>query len=172
MWKREGTEPVPGQTDAPQPAQRATQPRAPGERATIGRSIVIRGEVTGDEDLLVQGRVEGSIMLPQNSVIIGAEGEVKADVAARVVTVEGRVEGNVSAEEQVILRSSSVVQGDISAPRVVLEDGARFRGGVDMGEVAERSAQRSGGQQRSSGMQPEKPKPTSPESAPAIQATP
>jgi cytoskeletal protein CcmA (bactofilin family) len=110
------------------------------ERATIGRSITIRGEVTGDEDLLIQGRVDGSVDLKQHSVTVGREGEVKANITARVVTVEGKVEGNLSADEQVILRASATVQGDITAPRVVLEDGARFRGGVDMGEAAKKSA--------------------------------
>lgn len=108
--------------------------RAPTERATIGRSITIRGDVTGNEDLLIQGRVDGSIDLKQHSVTIGSEGEVKASIAGRVVIVEGSVEGNISSAEQVVLRSSARVQGDITAPRLVLEDGARFRGGVDMGE--------------------------------------
>ncbi len=105
------------------------------ERATIGRSITIRGDVTGDEDLLIQGRIDGSVDLKQHSVTIGREGDVKADVGARLIVVEGRVQGNLRAEEQVVLKSSAQVQGDIVAPRVVLEDGARFRGGVDMGET-------------------------------------
>jgi cytoskeletal protein CcmA (bactofilin family) len=107
-----------------------------GERATIGRSITIKGEVTGDEDLLIQGRVDGSIDLKQHAITVGREGEVKANITGRIVTVEGKVEGNLSADEQVILRASATVQGDISAPRVVLEDGARFRGGVDMADPA------------------------------------
>lgn len=143
MWKKDelptpAPEPEPvrrGETRAPE----TRTPVAPGERATIGRSITIKGEVTGDEDLLIQGRVEGSVDLKQHSVTVGPEGEVKASILGRVVTVEGSVEGDVSADEQVILRSSAFVQGDIVAPRVVLEDGARFRGGVDMGEVADRS---------------------------------
>jgi cytoskeletal protein CcmA (bactofilin family) len=107
-----------------------------GERATIGRSITIKGEVTGDEDLLIQGRVDGSIDLKQHAITVGREGEVKANITGRIVTVEGKVEGNLSADEQVILKASATVQGDISAPRVVLEDGARFRGGVDMADPA------------------------------------
>ena len=77
--------------------------------------------------------------LKQHSVTVGPEGEVKASIVGRVVTVEGKVEGNLSAEEQIVLRSSGWVQGDVAAPRLVLEDGARFRGGVDMGDLAERS---------------------------------
>ena len=140
MWKKDE-----GPVQTPAPRAEAAPPRyerpepasPPGERATIGRSITIRGEVTGDEDLLIQGRVDGSVDLKLHSVTVGPDGEVKASIVARVVTVEGKVEGNLSAEEQVILKSSSSVQGDITAPRVVVEDGARFRGGVDMGEVGD-----------------------------------
>lgn len=150
MWKKEDMpEPVtysrPDPTN-PEPVRTAIPTTGPvervttGERATIGRSITIRGDVTGDEDLLIQGRIDGSVDLKQHSVTIGREGEVKADVGGRVIVVEGRVEGNLRAEEQVVLRSSAQVQGDIVAPRVVLEDGARFRGGVDMGEQVQAQA--------------------------------
>lgn len=109
------------------------------EQATIGSSIKIRGEVAGDEDLVIQGHVDGSVDLDQNAVTVGPDGEVTADITGRIITVEGSVEGDLTAEEQIVLRSSARVKGDISAPRVVLEDGARFRGGVEMGEAAERS---------------------------------
>jgi cytoskeletal protein CcmA (bactofilin family) len=156
MWKKEGMpdEPVRTRPEAPQTFERPTPPRVSGERATIGRSITIQGEVTGDEDLLIQGRVEGSVNLKQHSVTVGAEGEVMANVTGRVVTVEGRVEGDLRAEEQVILRSSAVVQGDITAPRVVLEDGARFRGGVDMGETVDRTARSTSAPQPSASGRP------------------
>ncbi len=145
MWKKEDM-PEPANVSRPEPvapvapaAERVaiptTKPAVTLERATIGRSISIKGEVTGDEDLLIQGRVEGSVNLKQHSVTVGREGEVKADISGRVITIEGRVQGNLMADEQVVLRSSAQVQGDIVSPRVVLEDGARFRGGVDMGEV-------------------------------------
>jgi len=141
MWKKDET-PEPMPYTRPEPTTTPAQPAAPavapsrqqGQQATIGSSITIRGDVTGDEDLLIQGRVEGSINLKQHSVTVGQEGQVKADITGRVIAVEGRVEGNLRADEQVILRSSAFVQGDIVAPRVVLENGARFRGGVDMGE--------------------------------------
>jgi cytoskeletal protein CcmA (bactofilin family) len=110
-----------------------SSPPVAGERAAIGRSITIRGEVTGEEDLLIQGRVEGSVDLKEQAVTVGREGTVKANISGRMVTVEGEVEGDLTALEQVILRSSARVQGDITAPRVVLEDGATFRGGIDMG---------------------------------------
>ena len=142
MWKKDDT-PAPTPDVQPQAAPRVVERSAPaptsavGQRATIGRSIAIRGDVTGDEDLVIQGRIEGSVNLKQHSVTVGPEGEVKASVLGRIVTVEGRVEGDIVGDEQVILRSSARVQGDITAPRVVLEDGARFRGGIDMGEILE-----------------------------------
>lgn len=117
---------------------------SPAGQATIGSSIRIQGEVTGDEDLLIQGHVEGTVDLAQQSVTVGPDGEVTADITGRVITVEGQVEGDLSGEEQVILRSSARVEGDISAPRVVLEDGARFRGGVEMGEMSDRARKSDG----------------------------
>lgn len=108
-------------------------------QAVIGSSINIKGEVAGDEDLVIEGRVEGSVELDQNTVTVGPDGDVTADITARIVTVEGHVEGDLTADEQIVLRSSAQVEGDITAPRVVLEDGARFRGGVDMGEASKKS---------------------------------
>lgn len=148
MWKKEDATPEPMPVAPPRPAEPVLGPvrvvpsssPSTGERATIGRSITIRGEVTGDEDLLIQGRIEGAVDLKQHSVTVGHEGQVKADIIGRVITIEGRVEGNLRADEQVVLRSSAQVQGDIVAPRVVLEDGARFRGGVDMGEMVQKPA--------------------------------
>jgi cytoskeletal protein CcmA (bactofilin family) len=140
MWKKEES-PAPTPTPQREPAPKTERP-APtsggGEKAAIGKSITIRGEVTGDEDLLIQGRVDGSVNLEQHAVTVGSDGDVKASIAGRVVVVEGRVEGNITSEEQVLLRSSAWVKGDIVAPRVVLEDGARFRGGIDMGEESPR----------------------------------
>lgn len=137
MWKKDdapSTETTMPQPDRPTHRSEPTKTAsASGDRATIGRSISIRGEVSGNEDLLIQGQVDGSVDLKQQSVTVGKEGQVKANITGRVVTVEGSVEGDLKAEEQVILRSSSRVQGDIVAPRVVLEDGANFRGGIDMG---------------------------------------
>lgn len=126
-----------GEGPAARPAPLA--PPRLGERATIGRSITIRGEVTGDEDLVIEGRVDGAVALAQHSVTVGPEGRVKANISGRVVTVEGRVEGDITGDEQIILRHSSWVEGDILAPRVVLEDGAHFRGGVEMSEVGKKN---------------------------------
>ena len=141
MWKKdEMPEPVAAPRPEAAPAyERVAPPKAAAERATIGRSITINGQVSGDEDLLIQGRVDGSVNLKQHSVTVGPEGEVKADITARVITIDGKVEGNLNAEEQVSLRGSARVEGNITSPRVVLEDGARFRGGVDMGETLKRA---------------------------------
>jgi cytoskeletal protein CcmA (bactofilin family) len=86
----------------------------------------------GEEDLVIQGRVEGKVELKQNSVTIGKSGHAKADIYGKLITVEGEVEGNLFALEQVVVRSSGNLRGDISAPRVTIEDGARFKGSIDM----------------------------------------
>jgi len=143
MWKKDD-ELVPAPT-APQPKEQTPRPEATrmgagtGGRAAIGPSITIRGDVSGNEDLLIQGRVDGSVDLKQQSVTVGQEGTVKANITGRVVIVEGEVEGDIQAGEQIVLRSTARVQGDLKALRVVLEDGATFRGGVDMGEPSEKS---------------------------------
>jgi cytoskeletal protein CcmA (bactofilin family) len=162
MWKKEEAQERPAaRSEMSGEQERNAPPRPRGERATIGRSITIRGDVSGDEDLVIEGRVEGSVDLKQHSVTVGPEGDVKADISGRVVTIEGHVEGNLRADEQVILRGSARVEGDISAPRIMLEDGAYFRGGVDMAEGGGRGrvgdaarglagkAPESGGMQRS-----------------------
>jgi cytoskeletal protein CcmA (bactofilin family) len=133
VWKKDEEQPVrPTVATAPSP-----EPvRAPAQRsshATIGPSIVIRGEVSGNEDLVIQGRIDGAVELDLHSVTVGGGGRVKANITGRVITIEGDVEGDLSAEEQIILRGSAKVLGDLKAPRVVLEDGASFRGLVDMG---------------------------------------
>jgi cytoskeletal protein CcmA (bactofilin family) len=139
MWKKgeseEGGAPAPG---AARPAgldpaeQRAS--RSPRGSATIGPSITIRGDVTGNEDLVIQGQIEGTVTLKQHNVVVGPEGKVRAGIHGRSVTVEGDVVGDLQGDEQVVLRASANVQGNIQAPRVTLEDGARFRGGIEMGE--------------------------------------
>lgn len=138
MWKKEEDQTEKPRSETPPRRERAATATSSVEGAVIGPSISIQGEVTGDEDLLIQGRVNGSVDLKQHELRVGADGEVKADITARVISVEGKVEGDLTADEQVILRSSAVVDGDITARRVVLEDGARFRGGVDMGDATER----------------------------------
>ncbi len=102
------------------------------ERATIGASIFVRGDLEGEEDLMVQGRVEGKIDLSKNNVTIGSKGRVKADVYAKIISVEGEVEGNLFGAEKIIIRKSGRVKGNLVAPRVSLEDGSNFKGSIDM----------------------------------------
>ena len=98
----------------------------------IGPSITIKGEVTGEEDLLIQGRVEGSVNLDNNEVTIGDSGKVNANIQARIARVDGEVSGDISANEKVVISKSGNVRGNIVAPRVTLEDGAIFKGSIDM----------------------------------------
>jgi cytoskeletal protein CcmA (bactofilin family) len=133
MFKKESAETTTTGAPSGTPAAHA-RPAAPraGGPATIGPSIFIKGEVTGDEDLVVQGRIEGTVNLAKHNVTVGPSGKVTADVRGKTVVVEGEVVGDVEAGEQIILRRSAVVEGNIRAPRVALEDGAVFRGGIEM----------------------------------------
>ena len=115
----------------PRPGPSATAAR-PGECATVGPSIRIQGDMTGEEDLLVQGRIEGTISLKNNLVTVGKDGHVNATVDARVIKIEGTVEGDLHGNEQVIVTRTGNVRGNIVAPRVTLEDGCRFKGSIDM----------------------------------------
>ena len=98
----------------------------------IGPSIVIKGTVSGDEDLVVQGKVEGTIDLKDHEVSVGQSGKVHADINAKVVKVDGEVSGDISGNEKVVISKSGNVRGNIVAPRVTLEDGAIFKGSIDM----------------------------------------
>ena len=100
--------------------------------AAIGPSICIVGDITGDEDLTVLGKVKGKIDLPRHDVSVGESGRVDADIHAKVVSVAGEVHGNLFAGEQILIRKSATMLGNLTAPRVGLEDGCCFRGSVDM----------------------------------------
>ena len=104
----------------------------PRSTAMIGKSIKINGTITGEENLTVEGTVEGSIELPNNDLTIGEPGKVEADLSAKVVKVEGQVFGDINGSEKVIISKSGIVRGNIVAPRVTLEDGAKFKGSIDM----------------------------------------
>ena len=160
MWKRdEVVRPPSGQpTAAPQPAPITAG--APGPRAetshlmekdivNIGKSVVIKGELNGSEDLTIEGHVEGTIQLRDHVLTIGPNGRIKAQVFAKSVVVLGEVTGNVTASDKVDIRDNGSVDGDIISPRVAIAEGAHFRGSVDM--------QRKGG-----GTQPQAAKPAAP----------
>jgi cytoskeletal protein CcmA (bactofilin family) len=98
----------------------------------IGKSVIIKGELSGSEDLTIEGQVEGKIELKQNVLTIGPNGKIKAQILAKAVVVQGEVTGNISATERVDIRDAGSVDGDLSAPRVAIADGAHFRGSIDM----------------------------------------
>jgi cytoskeletal protein CcmA (bactofilin family) len=148
MWKRdEASKPAGG---TPQPAPPAAAPAGmPGDSArqpitsvdtprglektvNIGKSVIIKGELNGSEDLTIEGQVEGKIELRQNVLTIGPNGKIKAQVFAKSVVILGEVTGNVTASEKVDIRDNGSVDGDIAAPRVAIAEGAHFRGSIDM----------------------------------------
>lgn len=103
--------------------------------AQIGKSVVIKGELSGSEDLYVDGQVEGSIAMTGNNLTVGPNGRVKAGVAAKTVVVQGKMEGNIQASERVALRNSASVTGDITTQRISIEEGAYLKGKVDTNRV-------------------------------------
>ena len=151
MWKRdEAVKPTPaaragasaGAAGAPPVAAAepvrtsnvANEPPRGMERSAvnIGKSVVIKGELNGSEDLTIEGQVEGKIELRQNVLTIGPNGRIKAQVFAKSVVILGEVTGNVTASEKVDIRDNGSVDGDIAAPRVAIAEGAHFRGSIDM----------------------------------------
>src|SRR5690349_8288970 len=145
MWKRdEAVRPASGQPTAAPPSP-ATQAGTPAPRpaetshhhmekdiVNIGKSVVIKGELNGSEDLTIEGHVEGTIQLRDHVLTIGPNGRIKAQVFAKAVIVLGEVHGNVSASDKVDIRENGSVDGDLIAPRVAIAEGAHFRGSVDM----------------------------------------
>jgi len=144
MWKRdESVKPAtpPAQTPAAAPsapaaaAPAASEPRTQQigrDNVNIGKSVIIKGELSGSEDLTIEGHVEGRIDLKDNVLTIGPNGKIKAEVFAKAVVVLGEVTGNVTASEKVDIRDNGSVDGDIASPRVAIAEGAHFRGAVDM----------------------------------------
>jgi cytoskeletal protein CcmA (bactofilin family) len=102
------------------------------EFAHIGKSVIIKGELSGSEDLYIDGQVEGTIELRNNSLTIGPHGQVKADVNAKGITIQGKLEGNITASDRLELRKSAITVGDISTQRITIEDGAYFKGKVNV----------------------------------------
>ncbi len=145
MWKPTNS-PSPNQTPSPEPQQRTFTPPAEPlnvprpaaaplntqEQATLGKSLVIKGEVTGSESLYIDGRVEGSINLPGNRVTVGRNGVVSANISAREIVVLGKVRGNMTASDRVDIRGEGSLTGDVVAQRISIEDGAYFKGGIDI----------------------------------------
>jgi cytoskeletal protein CcmA (bactofilin family) len=108
------------------------------DQATIGKSLVIKGEVTGSESLYIDGRVEGSINLAGNRVTVGRNGVVSANINAREIVVLGKVRGNLTASDRVDIRSDGSLTGDVVAARISIEDGAFFKGGIDIRKAGQK----------------------------------
>jgi cytoskeletal protein CcmA (bactofilin family) len=145
MWKRdEAVRPASGQPTATPQAPVPTASSGPGglraesahhmekDNVNIGKSVVIKGELNGSEDLTIEGHVEGTIQLKDHVLTIGPNGKIKAQVFAKSVIVLGEVTGNVTASDKVDIRDNGSVDGDIVSPRVAIAEGAHFRGSVDM----------------------------------------
>jgi cytoskeletal protein CcmA (bactofilin family) len=190
MWKREeavrvppqpvnppvpAPAPAPVQVQAPEPSIARTEPiRQEKAVVNIGKSVIIKGELSGSEDLTIEGQVEGKIELRQNVLTIGPNAKIKAQVAAKTIVVEGSVQGNVMASERIEIRDKGSVEGDLAAPRVAIADGAHFRGSIDMQQgrgVADKQADHKPAVTASSpaapAAQPASTQPSTPSSAPA-----
>jgi cytoskeletal protein CcmA (bactofilin family) len=102
------------------------------EQATIGKDLIFRGDITGTESLFIDGKVEGSVSLPGNRVTVGRNGQVNAIINAREIVVMGKVRGDVSATDRVDVRAEGALTGDVTAARISIEDGAFFKGGIDI----------------------------------------
>jgi cytoskeletal protein CcmA (bactofilin family) len=130
--------PEPIRQTPPAPAAEPVRPAvSTGEQATIGKGLFIKGEITGSESLYIDGKIEGTINLPGNRLTIGKNGQVNASVNAREIVVLGKVKGNVSATDRVDIRAEGSLTGDVSAARISIEDGAFFKGGIDIKKGAE-----------------------------------
>jgi len=106
--------------------------RGEDEMANIGKSIMIKGDLTGNEDIVIEGTVEGKVDLPNNQLTIGANGSAKAEITAKTIVVIGKVSGNVHGTERVEIQATGVVEGDVSAPRLVVAEGAVLNGSIHM----------------------------------------
>src|SRR5271154_5041992 len=131
---------------------------APIEQATIGRTLVIKGEVSGAEALYIDGRIEGKISLPDNRVTIGRNGSVQANITAREVVVMGKVSGNIDCTDRVDIRSEGSVTGDVTTVRISVEDGAVLKGGIQV-----KSGEQKQSQAHSQAKAAEAPKPAVPD---------
>jgi cytoskeletal protein CcmA (bactofilin family) len=121
---------VPQQTF--EPARPAATNTTVGEQASISKGLAIKGEITGSESLFIDGKVEGSISIPGNRVTVGRNGQVNASINAREIVVLGKLKGNVSATDRVDIRAEGALTGDVAAARISIEDGAFFKGGIDI----------------------------------------
>ena len=125
-------QPSPSHTAVAAPPTPPTMPVAAQGSTTIGRTVTIKGEVRSEEDLLIDGQMEGRLDLGRNRLVVGPNGTVRADIGAREVDLHGVINGNVEAAERIILRKNSKLVGDLKMASVVIEDGAYFKGSIDI----------------------------------------
>src|ERR1700688_2474034 len=136
----------PSVTPGPRSATSSTTTTA--DQATSGKSLVIKGEVTGSESLYIDGRVEGSISLSGNRVTVGRNGVVAANISAREIVVLGKVRGNLTASDRVDIRSDGSLTGDVVAARISIEDGAYFKGGIDIRKGGQPTQTKANGEEK------------------------
>ncbi len=130
--------------DMKPPARAPKQAQSFAGSAKLGPSIQIEGTLTGNEDLTIDGKVQGRIKLSGHSLTIGPNGKIEAGLRAKSVIVQGEVKGNITADDKIQITASGSVKGDLRAPRIALDDGARFAGSVDMGKVPAASGEAEG----------------------------
>ena len=151
MWKREeAAKPVaPPPANLPGPGAGAVraQGRPTDREVNIGKSVIIKGELSGSEDLTIEGQVEGKIELRQHVLTIGPHGRIRAEVFAKVVVVLGEVVGNIHATDKVTILEKGAVDGDITAPKIAIAEGSRFRGSVDMSSAGQQGLTQTGAEQ-------------------------
>jgi len=122
-----------------QPKQTQATAVAGGNMANIGKSITLKGDLSGNEDLVIEGHVEGRVDLPSNQLTIGANGSCSAEVHAKNVVVIGKVNGNIIATERIEIQATGLVNGDVSAPKLIVQEGAVVNGAIEMGSKAKAS---------------------------------
>jgi cytoskeletal protein CcmA (bactofilin family) len=136
VWKKKENEaPAPTPVSEPEPRPKPSRPAAPAprtERAVIGPTVRIKGEISGEEDLVVQGKIEGKIEVKGRGVTVGKAGKVSANIYARTIRVEGSVRGDLFGEQEIVIEAEGDVEGNLVAPSVRLENGSRFKGSIDM----------------------------------------
>lgn len=159
MWKSQNEREVPVPPAKPQsatpsapapvtPAAAAPRPAGADRPTHLSKTIQLKGTITGNEDLYVDGKLEGSVDLPKNMLTVGVNGQVQANVTAREVVILGKLNGNVSATDRVEIKAQGALTGDVSAARISIEDGAFFKGGIDIRKAG--SAAAAGGSRTSS----------------------
>lgn len=129
--KRKDSSPTPSIERKPSPEPRQAAPAKPTP-STIGRTVSFEGTLTAQEDILLEGRFNGEVLLMENALVVGQTGDIRADIKAKNVTIHGKANGDVKASDQVEISASGSMRGDILSPRVILHDGAKFKGRIDM----------------------------------------